>query len=90
MHEYFIVANSNAAPFVSDTTTHFILAEDPAKAIGGLIAEYTHPMGLYAANVYQDANDYHKNKEPLLQYLSDRAKAIVAEVKEKGVMVKHF
>ena len=67
--KYFIVANSFAAPFVSDTSTTFQEAETPEAALEAYAARYSHPAGLYAAEAYASANDYHKNAKPLAQWL---------------------
>jgi hypothetical protein len=73
MHEYFVVANSNAAPIVSDTSTEFQQASDAEDAGNSIRLKYNHPFGLYALVVYEDANAYHKGKKPLYRWLSDRA-----------------
>lgn len=74
-HEFFIVANSNAAPMVSDESVHYVEAISPSVAMDIFREQYKHPLGLYSAAVYTKADDYHKAKEPLLQWLSDKAKA---------------
>lgn len=71
--EYFIVANSNAAPFVSDTSTQFVTAATPQDALTKFAAEYTHPAGLYAANCYESADSYHKSGPVLAEWRSGRA-----------------
>lgn len=75
MTEYFIVANSFAAPFVSDQSTSFVEADSPTEALEKFAADYGHPAGLYAANCYASANDYHKNADPLAQWLSNHVLA---------------
>lgn len=67
--EYFIVANSFAAPFCSDQSTGFIDAESPTSALETFAAGYKHPCGLYAAEVYASANAYHKSEKPLAKWL---------------------
>jgi len=67
--EYFVVANSNAAPFASDQSTGFSEGETPRAALEGFVSAYSHPAGLYAAGIYGSADDYHKGAEPLLKYL---------------------
>lgn len=67
--EYFIVANSFAAPFVSDQSTGFQTALSPASALVDFAARYPHPWGLYAAEAYQSAEAYHKGEKPLAQWL---------------------
>lgn len=70
--EYFIVANSFAAPFFSDTSEHFVKAESPQEALMTFKDTYKHPCGLYAAVCYDDANAYHKNKKPLAKWLCNQ------------------
>lgn len=74
--EYFIRAQSFAAPFVSDTSTGFAVGETPADALEGYTAAYQHPAGLYSAGVWASANDYHKGREPLARWLSNHAATI--------------
>jgi len=71
--EFFVVANSNVAPFVSDKSEYFISAESANVALEEARAKYCHPCGLYAMSVYRDANAYHKGEEPLANWLSERA-----------------
>jgi len=71
--EYFIQANSFAAPFFSDTSTKFQEGTNPEEAMENFIKEYSHPCGLYAAALYKDANHFHKNEKPLLRWLSNQA-----------------
>lgn len=73
MKEYFVVANSNAAPFFSDESTHYVSADSPESALGKFMVSYTHPCGLYSANVYANADAYHKHTEPLAIYRSPKA-----------------
>lgn len=67
--EFFIVARSFAAPFVSDESTHYLVAETAADALRGLAVSYSHPCGLYAAQAYASADDWHKGAAPLAQWL---------------------
>lgn len=76
MREYFIVANSFAAPFVSDESTHFLMADSPADALTNFADHYKHPCGLYSAGVYESADAFHKNAEPLARWLSNHAQTI--------------
>ncbi len=73
MNEYFIVANSFAAPFFSDQSTHFIAADSAEDALDKFILTYKHPLGLYSAAAYFDANDFHKGFSPMASYLSPKA-----------------
>jgi hypothetical protein len=74
MKEFFFVANSNAAPFFSDTTTGFVKAETAKEALKKAVGEYQHSCGLYALYIHANANDYHKGKQYLARHLSKEAK----------------
>jgi len=67
--EFFVVMNSFAAPFFSDTSEKFVEADNLDECKRKVLAEYTHPCGLYAAMVYANANDYHKGRDPIAKYL---------------------
>jgi hypothetical protein len=69
MTEYYIVAQSFAAPFFSDTSTHWIVAECAEHAINKLRDQYKHPAGLFAALCYLDANAQSKGEKPLAKWL---------------------
>lgn len=69
MPEYFIFANSFAAPFFSDDSTSYISAETPQAALTKFAAEYSHPCGLYAAICYASADAMHKKQQPLAKWL---------------------
>lgn len=72
MSEYFVIANSFAAPFLSDTSDGFISADSPEDALMKFAAVYRHPCGLYSAAVYPSADAYHKRAEPLAKWLCNR------------------
>lgn len=76
--EYFIVATSFAAPFVSDDSTSFETALTPASALVQFARRYKHPAGLYAALAYASATAYHKGAQPLARWLSNHAAKIDA------------
>lgn len=76
MREFFVVANSFAAPFVSDTSTRFVTAESPQAALEKFAGEYSHKCGLYAAECYESADAYHKRERPLAKWLSNRARGL--------------
>jgi hypothetical protein len=84
VREFFIVANSFAAPFMSDQSTQHVTAESPVAALEKFAAEYTHPCGLYAAQCYRTADAYHKGKKAMAQWLSNRVRAEKAATKGKG------
>ncbi|MBU2219202.1 hypothetical protein KKG15_01775 [Patescibacteria group bacterium] len=65
MQEYFVVTNSNAAPFFSDTAETFIKASSPKEAADKVRKNYKHPAGLFALVVYTNTNAYHKGKKTI-------------------------
>jgi len=67
--EYFIITNSFAAPFFSDTDQYYVKGKNPLDALQEAVKKYKHPCGLYAANLYQSADDFHKNKKRLAYYI---------------------
>lgn len=72
MTEYFIVANTFAMPFVSETLYKYIVAETAREAFLSLLENCEFPI--YSAAVYQSADDYHKLLPALYKYLSGKAK----------------
>jgi len=72
--QFFVVAESYAAPFVSDSSKQYVHALTPSEALGTFIQAYSHPFGLYSANVYESADDYHQKKEPVAKFRSRDAK----------------
>jgi hypothetical protein len=71
--EYFVAANSFAAPVVSVTSTQHIVASGPLEALERFIADYRNPAALFAASVYESADAYHKAAEPLGRWMSNAA-----------------
>lgn len=69
--EYFIVANSFAAPFVSDRSEGFQEAESAAAALELFAKQYSHPAHLFAADAFESATDFHKGKPALARWLSN-------------------
>lgn len=84
MQEFFIVTNSNAAPFFSDTDTQFVKAKTAEKAVEKTRKGYKHPAGLFALNVYPNSDAYHKGQKPLVQWLSKRA-----DIRTNGIKCPH-
>ena len=84
MSEYFITANSFAAPFFSDTSEKFVSAETPASALEKFAAEYSHPCGLYAAFCYESADAYHKSAKPLAKWLCNHEVEKMRLTKDMG------
>jgi hypothetical protein len=75
--EYFIVARSFAAPFVSDESTGFQEATTPVSALEKFARRYTHPCGLYAAECYASADAYHRRAKMLARWLSNHARVML-------------
>ncbi len=82
--EFFIVANSFAAPFFSDMTTDFQKATSPGKALEEFAKRYKHPAGLFAAGVYASAEDYHKGEKPLAKWVCNHEIEKERLTKDKG------
>ena len=74
LNEYFVVANSFAAPLQSDESTHYVRGKTPEDALQRFANSYRHPAGLYAANLYADANAYHKHEKTLAKWRSNAAR----------------
>lgn len=75
--EYFVVARSFDAPLVPDISREFVRAHSPAEALTQYAAGYKHPLGLYSAIAYKDANAEAKSKPGLAMWYSNRALARV-------------
>lgn len=73
MPEFFVVANSCAAPMVSDESFHYVEAPSSASALERLVTDYKHPFGLYAAAAYYSSDDFHKSHKPAARWLSNKA-----------------
>lgn len=73
MPEFFIVANSNAAPFCSDQSTHYVEGPSPDAALVDFAADYSHPCGLYNAAAYYSADAFHKSERPASRWFSPKA-----------------
>lgn len=71
LNEYYIVANSFAAPFVSDTQKKFVVANNAKEALLFFMEDYKHPAGLYCAWAYRDANAEAKELRPLAKWHSN-------------------
>ena len=84
MKEYFIVANSFAAPFLSKSSTGFQEAESPIEALELFAVRYKHSAGLYAAFVYLHSDAYHKGKPALARWLSNHARELEDLTKNKS------
>lgn len=76
MREYFVRANSFAAPLMSDQSTAFVGADSAAEALRQFADSYNHPAGLYSAAAYASADAFHKGEPLLATWLSNHAKAL--------------
>ncbi len=74
MQEYFIIANSFAAPFCSDESRTYVTGQTPLIALQEFATRYSHPYGLYAAAAYKSADAYHKGEKPLAKWLSNKSR----------------
>lgn len=63
--EFFYRANSKAAPFFSDTSEGYVEAKNAIEAAHKVRKDYSHPCGLFALNIYENADAYHKGNEPV-------------------------
>ena len=71
MPEYFIVANTFAAPIVSDEVKKFIKADTPEQA--SLLFITSESRAIYALAVYTDANAFEKGEKYLYRWFSVKA-----------------
>ena len=84
MPEYFIIANSFAAPICSDTSDKFVVADTPRAALEKFAAGYSHPAGLYSAACYADANAERKGAKPLAKWMCNHEIKLQELTKDKG------
>lgn len=70
--EFFIIANSFAAPFFSDSSEGYQNGTDARDALEKFAAGYKHPCGLYSADAFENADAYHKNAKALAQWRCNR------------------
>lgn len=73
MAEFFIKGSTFAAPFVGDPISRYMEADTAEEALRSLALEMHDGIGLYSANAYVSADDYHKNQEPLAKWRSNKA-----------------
>jgi len=66
--EYFVFANSFAAPFVSDSSESYVSGASAIEALERFVANYKHPARLYFAAIWRSADDYHKSKPALAKW----------------------
>lgn len=73
MTEYFYTLRTFGAPFVGDDLNGYVEAESSSDAVNKVIAECTHPSGVFSLNIYADADAYHKELAPLAIWRSEKA-----------------
>lgn len=78
--EFFIHANSFAAPFVSEETTRYVQGEDASSALEA----YGRVYKPYAADVYASADAFHKREKPLARWRSNKARRLDEVTANKG------
>jgi hypothetical protein len=71
--DYFVHAATFAAPFMSETITRYVVADTPQAAIEQLVGEYREGVGIYAADAYATADDYHRARTALARWRSNKA-----------------
>lgn len=69
MRDFFVTTMSFAAPFVSDPGHQYVSAENARDALLSAVASYQHPVGLYAASVYETSDDMNRKRPPLHTWL---------------------
>lgn len=84
--EYFIVANRVAAPFVSDQSMRHVVGDSSTDAMEQFVARYSHPAGLYAADVYASADAYHKGQPALVEWRCNQAQRIAETITQVGAV----
>ena len=86
MPEFFITARSFAAPFFSDQSDSYVEAATPEEALSKFAADYKHPCGLYAAEAWESADQFHKSRdlEPLARWKSNHLLAYEAAKEGKS------
>jgi len=82
--EYYIFAQSFAAPFVSDDSEKYVEAEDEVEALTRFVDSYSHPMGLYSAVIYASHRDHVKRKKPLASWWSNHLIQLKLAMKKAG------
>lgn len=82
MREFFVVANSFSAPFISDQSTGYAKGKTPEEAMEAFALAYKHPCRLYAAVMYESADAYHKGERAILRWLCNFALAMETATKD--------
>lgn len=76
MAEFFIHSSSFAAPFFGDEGHHYVTGDTPEGALTAFAASYSHPAGLFAADIYENADAFHKGRKRLARWLSNKARIV--------------
>jgi len=73
MKEFFIRTVSFPAPIVGDVSTSYIMGKDHCDALWNAFHEYSHPCGLFYIEVFNNADEFHKQVRPLVTYHTPKA-----------------
>jgi hypothetical protein len=84
MSEFYIEANSFAAPFFSDSSHGYVEAATVKDALEKFAADYKHSCGLYAAVAYTSADARNKGEKPLGRWLCNHEIEKMRLTKDKG------
>lgn len=87
MAEFFVKAQTFAAPFCSDELVRYIPGEDPVEAVEAWVESRPHPCGIYYAAVYANADDMHRGRKPLCEWKSNYQRAREEATKGKGCYI---
>lgn len=73
MTEYFVHAHTYAAPFVSNTIHNYAPGDTPQAALDFWVAGQHNTI--YAADLYTNADAFHRGHDPLCRFASPKALA---------------
>jgi hypothetical protein len=76
MKEFFVVSESFAAPWVSDRHYEYAKGNDARRVLLAYAREYSHPAGLYAADIHLSADSYHHGNKPLFRWICNHEVAL--------------
>jgi hypothetical protein len=76
MTDFFIEGRTFAAPFVSEPIERYVEADTAEAALTQLAEKMKDGIGLFAADAYATADDYHRGRKPLARWRSNKALAI--------------
>jgi len=82
MKEYFIIANTFAAPFVSETIETFTKGKDAKDAMKNFIDG--HKNEIYSARGYKNADAFYKKEKPVVNYDCNKLLLLNSLTKDKS------